>query len=406
MININILIVDDEVEKGKAIAVLLAKSAGSAIDIVHTSNATEARLRLRERRFDIVLIDVNLPNGLKDAPSVDAGFQLFDMLRADQKSNLPDDVIFVTALEDLRDVAQMKAAKRGATLCFYRPGANDWMEVLSGRVGYIMARKKRHAPPKVDVAIVTALSTPELDAVLNLDFGWSRKSLPGDPTTYYFGSTEADGRIIELVAACAPRKGMPVSAALSAKMVKVFKPSLLVMLGICAGVKGKVSLGDVVVADPTWDWGSGKHTAGTDSLPLFRAAPYQSALRQDVAALVQASCREVEICNSIRGGWGGRIPESRLGVHLGPMASGASVLANDEALSPIIDGHREVIAIEMEAFAVMAAAELCGSTPLVIKSVCDFADSSKSDDWQSYAAYTSASYFCKLLPSLAEAGIC
>ncbi len=27
------------------------------------------------------------------------------------------------------------------------------------------------------------------------------------------------------------------------------------MLGICAGVKGKTELGDVIVADPSWDWG-------------------------------------------------------------------------------------------------------------------------------------------------------
>jgi len=100
------------------------------------------------------------------------------------------------------------------------------------------------------------------------------------------------------------------------------------------------------------------------------------------------------------------MPEGKLEVHLGPMASGASVLAHDRAIEPIVEGHREVIAVEMEAYAVMAAADLCGTTPLVIKSVCDFADAKKSDDWQVYASYTSASYLAHLLPKLADADIC
>ncbi len=33
---------------------------------------------------------------------------------------------------------------------------------------------------------------------------------------------------------------------------------------------------------------------------------------------------------------------------------------------------------------------------LAIKSVCDFADAHKGDNWQAYAAYTSAAFFNQL----------
>lgn len=406
MSRVRLIIVDDEIEKGKDISRILHQRFGDDFDVAHVSNAVDARKRMRECRYDIALIDVNLPESLMDAPSAEAGFALFDMLKVDSRANLPDEVIFVTAREELEKEAFRKASERGATLCFYRETENAWIDVLAGRVGYIIARKKRHAPPQADVAIVTALSSPEFDAVLNIGCDWKPYSLGSDATHYYLGGVNVEGRKLSLVAACAPRKGMPMSAALAAKITQVFKPKLLAMVGICAGVRGKVSLGDIVVADPTWDWGSGKHAIDAEELPVFRAAPYQSGLKQNIAALVQAECREQSLCTRVRAGWPGRVPEGELKVHLGPMASGASVLAHDQAIGPIVEGHREVIAVEMEAYAVMAAADLCGAIPLVIKSVCDFADAKKSDDWQAYASYTSASYLAHLLPKLADAGIC
>lgn len=406
MIDVRIILVDDQVDKASAIVAPLKASYGSAVEIVHVSSAVDARKRMREHRFDIALIDVNLPESLGDSPSPESGFELLDMLKVDNKVILPDEIVFVTAQEELQREAAAKATSRGASLYFYTADDNGWIDILVGRVGYIIDRSKRHRNPVVDVAIITALSTPELDAVLKLDFDWTQHMVAGDPTHYYLGTAKAGSRSLNLVAACAPRKGMPMSAALSAKVAQIFRPKVLAMVGICAGVRGKVNLGDIIVADPTWDWGSGKHVQGPDPLPVFRAAPYQSALRGDIAAIVQAECRDSKLCAAVSSEWRDSVPAGRLALHIGPMASGASVLAHDGATAPIAEGHREVIGIEMEAYAVMAAAELCGATPLVIKSVCDFADSEKSDGWQTYAAFTSAAFLAQLLPKLAAADIC
>lgn len=406
MISVRIILVDDQVDKASSIVSPLKERHGNAVEIVHVSNAVDARKRMRQQRFDMALIDVNLPESLGDAPSPDSGFELLDMLKVDNKVILPDEILFVTAQEDLQHEAIAKAASRGASLYFHSAEDNAWIDILVGRVGYVLDRSKRHRTPIVDVAIITALSTPELDAVLKLNFGWAQHMVPGDPTHYYLGKTQVGSRELNLVAACAPRKGMPMSAALSAKVAQIFKPKILAMVGICAGVRGKVNLGDIIVADPTWDWGSGKHVQGTDPLPVFRAAPYQSALRGDIAAIVQAECRDGKLCTAVSAEWNGAVPAGRLALHIGPMASGASVLAHDGAIGPIADGHREAIGVEMEAYAVMAAAELCSATPLVIKSVCDFADSEKSDGWQTYAAFTSAAFLAQLLPKLAAADIC
>lgn len=80
-------------------------------------------------------------------------------------------------------------------------------------------------------------------------------------------------------------------------------------------------------------------------------------------------------------------------MHIGPVASGASVLEDQKIADSIVQQHRKLIGIEMEGYAVLASAEeapLPQPKAFVIKSVCDFADTEKNDEYREYAAYTSA----------------
>jgi nucleoside phosphorylase len=82
-------------------------------------------------------------------------------------------------------------------------------------------------------------------------------------------------------------------------------------------------------------------------------------------------------------------------VRIGPVASGAAVLQNPEIVADVQKQHRKTLGVEMEAYGVFVAAhEAPEPQPrvLAIKSVCDLADEQKSDDFQGYAAYTSARF--------------
>jgi nucleoside phosphorylase len=399
----NILIVDDELGKAQEISRVFLDAEVSA-DIVHESTAVSARKRMRAQDFDIIIIDLNLPDGFNDKASDEGGIALLDLLLLDEHIRLPKDVFFITGKEELVKEARLKASERGAVLWQYESQSTTWKSMLLGRAKYILNRRARTADCiKVDVAIITALHTPELDAVLALDYGWRSKRFAGDPTTYHFGSLNRGGEIISFVAVCASRKGMPSAAALSAKVTALFSPQYLMMLGICAGIPGKVNLGDVVVADPTWDYGSGKRALDNNRSPVFYAAAYQVALDPHLRQLVAELARDQQVIRELRGNWGGDTPKGSLSAHVGPMASGASVISDDVESRNIVLQHREVVAIEMEAYAVMAAVEYSISPKpkaIAIKSVCDYADEHKNDDWQKYAAYTSAAFADKLFRHL------
>ena len=87
-------------------------------------------------------------------------------------------------------------------------------------------------------------------------------------------------------------------------------------------------------------------------------------------------------------------------MRVGPVASGAVVLEDTSTVELIQSQNRKTIGVEMEAYGVLSAVFYLGQTDtraIVLKSVCDFADPAKGDEWQAYAAYTSAQYLDRLL---------
>ncbi|WP_122599309.1 response regulator [Pseudomonas viridiflava] len=397
---IKILIVDDEYKK-----VLMIKTEVSGldvdVDIEHATTVTAARRLLQKQKYDVLVIDLNLPDAAGAIPSDGGGLKFYDLLILDVASSIPADIIFLTGHENLASSLQQEITGRGVSLCQFVPEQDQWKLFVKGRVTLAAARSKRisNLNADVDVAIITALGPPEFDAVLKLPYNWAARRIPGDPTGYHFGTMKRQGKDFNVVAASARRKGMPSSAALAMKMVESFRPKYIVMLGICAGVKARTNLGDVIFANPSWDCGSGKLSEDHDGSIVFQAAPFQNQANPHISSLAMELAGRNTTISAISSGWSGDSPQGRLAVRVGPMASGAAVLATSSALAPIAAQNRELLAVEMEAYAVMAAADFCKSPApiaLAIKSVCDFADAEKGDNWQEYAAYTSASFFHQL----------
>ena len=296
----NILIVDDEYSKAGMISDF-ALSINRDINIVHASTSHEARLKVREMTFDLVFIDINLPVSMGSPPNSLGGMDLFDMIMVDTVSKIPLDIIFITEKEDSLEQYYKESNKRGVLLCKFQSSQDGWKTILAGKLKLTLARTKRSLSnnPTADIVIITALGNPELDAVLKLPYDWQTKRFHDDPTGYHFGEKKRGEFNFKIVAASARRKGMPSSSALAMKMVERFKPRLIVMLGMCAGVKDKVNLGDVIVADPAWDWGSGKISQHENGSDVFEAAPHQCTLNHHLSQLATETGSDISVLNFI-----------------------------------------------------------------------------------------------------------
>lgn len=88
-------------------------------------------------------------------------------------------------------------------------------------------------------------------------------------------------------------------------------------------------------------------------------------------------------------------------VHIGPFASGEKVIADRNAANDLKKHQSNLIAVEMESAGIASAAfsALKKIGFIAVRSICDFADSSKNDQWHEYAAKSAASYLRAFLES-------
>ncbi|KAL6697324.1 hypothetical protein J3F84DRAFT_394022 [Trichoderma pleuroticola] len=250
-------------------------------------------------------------------------------------------------------------------------------------------------------------------------------SLANDDNAYTFGSIASHNIVI----ACLPkgRYGTNSAATIATKMLSSF-PSIKfgLLVGIGGGIPSKVRLGDVVVSTPIdqypgvvqWDLGKAEdggkfrrtgalnsppnallkvlskleseHEMQESKIPIFLDEMKQKYPKLYPKYFWHQSLRDPH--DQSGEGMAMRCPD----IHHGLIASGNQVIkdaAVRDRLNEDLDGN--VLCIEME------AAGLMNDFPcLVVRGICDYADSGKNKDWQEYAAAVAAAYAKEILSVL------
>jgi nucleoside phosphorylase/CheY-like chemotaxis protein len=393
---VNILIIDDNDSKiSKITSVLLEHTAICSDDIKVSKYITSAKRNLRETQFDLVILDIQLPVHEDEAPLEASGLDLLNEIHDRTIYKKPNCILGLSAYEDKVEKAKPLFQDRLWSIILFDQFSEEWSDRLDRKVEYIIESRKNiltsDGPYNYDLAIITALPSPEFSQVLKLT-KWEECKIESDITHYSVGKFQFGQKNLKVVAACAPQMGMPATAVLATKIISHFNPKYLCMVGITAGVPGEVKLGDILVADPSWDWGSGKLKQSPDGIVLLpdplpeRLDPSTRAMLRDVEA-------DTSLILDLWDNWEGSKPEVPPELHIGPCVSGSSVVSTKEVVSDIQAHSRKLIGLEMEAYGLMhAASHASKNKPYTfsLKSVCDYADENKSDDIQKFCAYISA----------------
>lgn len=392
---IKILLVEDDREKLKAVMSGLLLVEGVTEDSIHKArDANEAKSWLRKDNYDLMILDISIPETSDLDPRPNGGLLLLDEILERDMYSKPREVVGLTAFSDVQNASDPRFSSELWRVLHYTANSDDWLLQLQRKVRHIISNKQSSGEKlahTADICILTALYKPELTAVLRLPWEWEEYIVDGDPSQYHRGYVNTRLGRLTVIAANSSRMGMPAAAVLAMKMIATYKPRYIVMAGIAAGISGRVEPGDIIAADPSWDYGNGKKSK-SDEGPFFQPAPHQLGLDPFIKSKLQRFSQDAVGLNAIRLGWPVSTPPL-LSLHIGPLASGAAVLEDPDVAAGIQDQHRKVLGIEMEAYSVFAAS-IDSPAPqpavLVMKSVCDFADSHKNDDYQDYASYTSA----------------
>lgn len=401
-----ILVVDDEQEKRRVLSEVALSVNGITQDcIFYADDVWSAKKRIKEERFDLVILDMNIPRAPNENVAVGAGTEILRFIKNNMQAQSPRFLFGLTAFDDGYEAASAEFSSPLWKLVKFSFSDSAWRVALREAFDFLRYSDR---PPfatdgrtfRVDAGIVVALEDVELAGVmLGMGTTWEEERVPHDHTIYYRSTLKSNDREITLVAAAAPRMGMAPAATVTTKLIHAFRPRMVAMSGICAGVRGKVELGDILIADPCFDWGSGKW-ASDDGTLKFLPASYQWRIDERVRASAKSLSRRDDLMSSIHQRYQGEKPRQTPKVHIEAMASGASVLQASSLVDEVRGLHKNLIGIEMESYAVFTACEYATEPRpdcISVKSVCDFGDETKSDSFHKYAAYTSASFLAEII---------
>lgn len=242
------------------------------------------------------------------------------------------------------------------------------------------------------VSLIYVTDTEE-QAVLRMH-DWKEKRFDDDDQLYREATFERDGKIVKISCAKQIEMGMTCAATLTMKLISHYRPQYLVMPGIAAGV-GMAKMpdqffGDVLLADAVWNYSNGKYVPPSKAEVSFGNIgfiPRPAVVHVDddlIPIFREAMASEDNQCF----------------VHLGFIACGTSVVANEDVVGKLVlHQFTETTGLEMESYGVaFACREAIRPKPkcVIAKSICDFANSEKNDNYQKFASYTSCE-FCKFL---------
>lgn len=387
---LRILLVDDAPDKLALIKSLVLSRDGGADSIEVAECGLDARERLAAKQFDLLLVDIALPFREGDAPDVRGGLNLLVELERSSRFFKPPNVLALTGYPELRVEFEQRFNNGVWSIDLFDPADSGWRDRLQAKLSYLRAavRQSQEGSFDRDVVILTALASPELDFVRRIPWGFGHAESFDSVAYKYSGLLESGTREFSVDALAAPRMGMVAAATLASKVIQRLRPRLLIMAGICAGLPGEAELGDIIVADPTWDWQMGKYT-----LDSFEIQPDQIGAPLEVTQRFAVLRDDRHSLLNVADAFLGEKPSTIPAIRIGPMPSGSAVIASSDLADAVRKQNRKLVGFDMEMYGVYSAArDAAEPRPLVfgLKGVCDHADHYKNDKFQAYASHVAA----------------
>lgn len=203
---------------------------------------------------------------------------------------------------------------------------------------------------------------------------------------------------IQLIAIPAQNTGLIDIAIITTLAINKWNPEVIALIGICAGRKGKVERGDVIIPSSCFHYQIGS----------FEESKLQSELRvsntdSKIIAYAKALNKNRAKLQLIHKGFymAPEFPSSGFNCHVGTMASAELVVKDNSKFNEALYKDRKTISLDMESYSFMHTCELFKVKHyFTVKSVTDFGDNEKNDEFRDYAKYTSTSIFIELVKSL------
>lgn len=398
---IKILILDDSPEKIAITRKFLVEECKVNPDFIDVrSNVKDGRKILYENDYDLLLLDLVLPRDSETEATADESIKFLDEIYYNSDIHIPVHIIGFSQHENLFKDHNDSFEDKLWHLIAFSYSNNNWKDKLKNKICHLISVKNRFKESiefknKFDFAIICALENPELNAILELPCDWKIFYSEDDPILYHEGTINTlNGNSYRVLACSINKMGMQATASVASMIITKFKVKNIFMTGICAGIKDRgLNFGDIVVAENSFDYGSGKIQESDTGIFIFKPEPHQFSTDQTLISKLNNFINKKIELSKIQNAYKGNLSKNMLQAKIGPIASGSYVVASKSFAANIAEPNRKLLAIDMEGYGLYLACHFFNQTKaLFVKSVCDFGDKEKDDNYQSYAAFTSANF--------------
>lgn len=397
-----ILIVDDDREKIKKITQVIKTIYGIEDTMIEFSIiASQAKEMLTRTQYDLLILDLNMPEHIEDENDEETGSDFIDELFSVHRYKKPIEIVIISAYEQCEKDFIKKPGHIAFKLLRYDENSIVWQEQLKAIIEYrLMFSRQNNMKENVDYVFVTSVPV-ETEAVKRLFKEWDKIEFDDDINTYYITSFEKEGRRKKLVTVQSPDMGMVAASITTYSVCKHFSPKYVIIVGIAAGI-GKHNYGDILIPREVWTYSSGKYVDREGEKELI-PDPKAISLNSKIVEIIRQD--HSTVLSEIQKKWTNPV-HSVISICDAPMACGTAVVANKKVVEDNILAHsRKSGGIDMESYGVFYAIQSLNDEKvkaICIKSVSDFADDDKMDSYQPYAAYTSASFAFYLIKEILE----
>ena len=384
-----ILILEDDIDKMKEITSEIIMFEANA-EIITSENQMDFSTKLERHLYDLIIIDLMVPLS-KDQIPIDLTETLIYKIRDEDCVNTNTKILAMTKYPEAAHKCVDDLSVVGLQIGHYSDN-DQWKSLL-------LKNLKSSKPQEIyDFVIVCALQK-EAKAFEQVLSNIS-------PSENIMGLECRRVKVADsngLIITC-PRMGLVVASIVTTKALEYFKPKVICMSGICAGLKSSgAKIYDLIISDTSYQHDAGKWTNGK-----LVSEIYQVQLDSDVKTFINSKIIDnQEIESMLTQGLNFERDEYhdqhiRPKIKLEITSSGSTVIADSEIIKSVEDTHRKVHSFEMETFALYESARMSPLKPKYFscKCVVDDGSESKSDNYHRLACLFAAKCTVEVLSGL------
>lgn len=377
----NILILEDTPEKLEELLKTLDE-LGEDIKYKTCEVFHDLTVEINRNKYDLVIADLKVPLFSDGTEEVDIADRLLESIREIECPNFKTPVIAVTKFDKLAEDNFRALNRCDINVITYDEDKEDWKH-------YFKSKVQSCIPDKSYKFIIVCALEKEAEAYTEAGYNVGKRFISHGITCRTININSHEGIIVN-----PPRMGLVNSAILSARAIDLFKPKLICMSGICAGIEGKANIYDVIIPEVCHQHDSGKWT-NDGFIPELYDVPLEHFTKITIDKIINENNFIATLKEGVTLRRTEFPPDSDVldfKVFLAPASSGSAVIADKDVLENIKKQHRKKTAFEMESYALYEAARQSAVAPAFFsaKSIVDNGNSEKGDHYHRVASILSA----------------